>query len=222
MDHLIEQCSGIANPSRLARKFDIVVVYETFVSAVRALRACELLRQEIPPDVTMRINAWRIGKLQDHTDRQLAASHASHSDLVIISSPGRDAPPPILHDWLDLWIDSDITSPPALFTLFGDHMTDSAAATAHALRRRAAPIGIDFFIHPAPDTTPASPQHSLGWKNNHLQRGTQPSKATTSRGNHESAFDTIESFAAHLRALFLDLSTADLPVENRAHVQAAL
>lgn len=217
MDHLIEQCSGIANPTRLNRKFHIVVIYETFVSAVRALRACELLRQEIPPDIRMCISAWRIESLHDPAAAQLAASSAAHDDLLIVSTPGRSSPPAILHEWMNSWLDIGATSLPALFSLFGDHLSESALASALALKRKTTPLGIDFFMHPTPSTD-SQPHYSLGWQNNHLPHAS-PALSRLQQGSvSESAFDTIEDFCAHLRALFLDLSNAEPPTQAHSRL----
>ncbi len=217
MDHLITQCADIANPARLNRQFHIVVVYETLVSAARALRACEHLRQEIPPDVAIHINAWPLESLADTSERDLAASSAAMADVVILSTPGRDAPPQTLHEWTDRWFAHSINSPSALFTLFGDHLTPVARSTARTLLRKTSPLGIDFFMHPAPDH---DRQISLGWQNNDELPPAPPDRIALRR-EHESAFDTIESFAAHLRVLFLDLAAADLPGDSRRRVQAA-
>jgi hypothetical protein len=220
MDHLIEQCSGIANPTRLNRKFHIVVIYETFVSAVRALRACELLRQEIPPDIRICINAWRIESLHDHATAQLAASSAAHAELLIVSTPGRSSPPAILHEWMNGWLDIGVTSPPALFSLFGDHLSESALASALALKRMTTPLGIDFFMHPTPSPD-SQPHHSLGWQNNHLPHALPALSRLQQCSISESAFDTIEDFCAHLRALFLDLSTAEPPTQSQTRLVAS-
>lgn len=221
MDHLITQCSGIADHARLNRKFNIVVVYETFVSAARALRACELLRQEIPPDVCMRINTWRIASLEDGVENELAASSASLADVVILSTPGREVPPQALHDWMDRWVSRGINSPTALLSLFGDHLTPAANATAQLLQLKASTHGIDFFMHPTREHTPADYPIQLGWKNNHLPPTDRLPPPVLVSHDHESAFDTIENFAAHLRALFLDLAAADLPGNTRNRIQPA-
>jgi hypothetical protein len=147
----------------------------------------------------------------------LAASSAAMADVVILSTPGRDAPPQALHEWTDRWFAHGINSPSALFTLFGDHLTPVARSTARTLLRKTSPLGIDFFMHPAPDH---DHQISLGWQNNDELPPAPPDRIALRR-EHESAFDTIESFAAHLRALFLDLAAADLPGESRRRVQAA-
>lgn len=214
MDHLINQCSGIANPSRLNRTFNIIVVYETFVSAARALRACELLRQEIPPDVSMRINAWRIASLEDDAESQLAASSASLADVILLSTSGRISPPPVLHHWLDLWLSQRISSPTALFAIFGEHLTPAAVATATILQRKSSSNGIDFFMHPTHQPDQSAAPIQLGWKNNDFRLQKSSSDTTTLSRDHESAFDTIENFAAHLHSLILELAATDLPEET--------
>jgi hypothetical protein len=220
MDHLIEQCSDIASPARLKRKFHIIVVYETFVSAARALRACEILRQEIPPDVAMHINAWRIASLTDTQEFTLAASTASAADVVIISTPGRDLPPPVLHTWIDHWMSHNGHSPTALLALFGDHMTPAATASARSLHRKTSASGVDFFIHPYPSRDGGEQPAQLGWESNHLPATLSSRRPLRQTHEPESAFETIENFSAHLRALFLDLSTADLPRDPERRVYA--
>lgn len=222
MDHLIEQCSGIANSARLNRKFHIVVVYETFVSAARALRACEILRQEIPPDVSVRINAWRIESLEDAAECDLAASSAALADLVILSTPGRDGPPPALKQWIDRWLDHRIQSPSALFALFGDHLSPVATATASALLQKTSPLGVDFFMHPTPSLDFTHRKEILGWDDNcRMLPNANGSYTCTHSHDNETAFDTIESFAAHLRAQFFEMTSAELPGEMRRGLQTA-
>lgn len=64
----------------------VVVVFESLVSAARALRACECAFQEVrgcdEPDVAM----WRMEALDKLPSRRRILSSALHSDLLILST----------------------------------------------------------------------------------------------------------------------------------------
>jgi hypothetical protein len=210
MDHLIEQCAGIASSDRQNRKFQIVIIYENVVSAARALRACEILRNEIPQDLTLQINVWKMGSLEVEENRTLAASASAMADVVIVSASGRDEAPAAFRSWVDSWLWLCREHRCALFTLFGDHVAPDAVALAGWLQRKTAPRGIDFFTHPpldgrdldlfrdVPLGLPAGPvKESL---RSTLEEW-RPSARLAGDGDvAESALDIIENFGAHLRA----------------------
>lgn len=205
MDHLIEKCSDIAAPSRPARKIGITIIYENLVSAARALRACEFLRNEAAAVSSLDVNVWNMAILGEDSIRTQAASAASRADVVIVSASARDGVPPAFRSWVDSWLWLNQKRRCALFALFGDHTGPAAASMASYLRRQAVPRGIDFFCHPAIDERalssapvfqpaladgPASASHE--WRPGSTQ--SEPASART------TAFQLVEDFAENLRS----------------------
>jgi hypothetical protein len=208
MDNLIEQCNSIAGSKPAHRTFQIVIVYENLVSAARALRACEFLRGEIGDSVSLEVNVWKMAILEDADSRRFASVAAAQSDVVIVSTSGREEIPGAFSLWVDSWTRMEDGRRPAVFTLFGDHVGQGAVAVASFLRRKTALRGIDFFSHPplnssdlqsAPPLQPVLPAAGA-------QRATDPGewrpgeKLLEGWKSPNSAFDVIEDFASHLRA----------------------
>jgi len=208
MDHLIEQCSGIAGAKPVHRTFQIVIVYENLVSAARALRACEFLRGEIGGAVSLEVNVWKMAVLEDSDSRRFASVAASRADVVIVSASGRCEIPDAFRQWVESWTRIESGARPAVFTLFGDHVGEGAVSVASFLRAKTASRGIDFFCHPpldAGDLRRASPlQHAL--PEGATRRDIDPDEWRPGQRLLDgwtaphSAFDVIEDFAAHLRA----------------------
>jgi hypothetical protein len=208
MDHLIEQCNGIAGSKPAHRTFRIVIVYENLVSAARALRACEFLRGEIGDTVSLEVNVWKIAILEDADSRRFAAVAAAQADVVIVSTSGRGEIPVAFRVWVDSWTRMEDGGRPAVFTLFGDHVGDGAFSVASFLREKTSLRGIEFFCHPPLDSSglrsaaPLQPALPLAAKRldndpNEWRPGQKLIEGWTAPN---SAFDVIEDFAAHLRA----------------------
>ncbi len=205
MDHLIEQCSDIAGVKPGHRKFQIVIVYENLVSAARALRACEFLRREIGDTVSVDVNVWRMGILEDGDSRRAAANASSLADVVIVSASGRDEIPVAFRQWVEAWLQLDQCGRAALFALFGDHVGDGALSMAGYLRRKTILHGIDFFCHPPIDEGEfgrvGDLQRVLGPAN-----GTGPSEwrpgdtGAQDKFPNRSPFDLVQDFATNLGA----------------------
>jgi hypothetical protein len=208
MDHLIEQCSGIAGSKPVHRTFQIVIVYENLVSAARALRACEFLRGEIGEAVSLEVNVWKMGVLEDSDSRRFAAMAASRADVVIVSASGRCEIPDAFRQWVEAWTRMEVVARPAVFTLFGDHVGEGALSVASFLRGKTAPHGIEFFCHPPLEAadfhraSPLQPALPAGMP----EEGGDPAEWRPGQERIAgwktpcSAFDVIEDFAAHLRA----------------------
>ena len=209
MDPLLDQVSGIATCADAAnRTFRIVILYENVVSAARALRACEILRGEIPPDAALEINVWKISGLGLPESRTPSASAAARADVVIVSASGGEERPAPLPLWVDEWLQQSTAAGSALFALLGDHATPGSTSLASWLREKASPNGIDFFSHPPIDSSECAPLRDIPL----LMPPERPLHATrppieewrpgsdSSSGELESAFDIIENFGAHLRA----------------------
>jgi hypothetical protein len=208
MDHLIEQCNGIAGAKPAHRTFRIVIVYENLVSAARALRACEFLRGEIGDTVSLEVNVWKIAILEDADSRRFAGIAAAQSDVVIVSTSGREEIPGAFRVWVESWTRMEDGGRPAVFTLFGEHIGKGAFSIASFLRHKTALRGIEFFCHPPLDSSglrsaaplqPALPEAAA-------QRDIDPNEWRPGQKLMDvwtapnSAFDVIEDFAAHLRA----------------------
>lgn len=207
MDHLIEQCQGIAGAKPSHRTFRIAIVYENLVSAARALRACEFLRGEIGDSVSLEVNVWKIAILEDPDSRRFAAVAAAQSDVVIVSTSGRGEIPGAFRMWVDSWTRMDEGGRPAVFTLFGDHVGEGAFSIASFLREKTALRGIEFFCHPPLDSSglhrasplqPALP--AAGPRDIDPNEWRPGQKLMDGWAAPNSAFDVIEDFAAHLRA----------------------
>jgi hypothetical protein len=209
MDQLLDQVSDLASTAEApGRPFRIVILYENVVSAARALRACEILRSEIPHDAALEINVWKMSGLGVTESRIPAASAAARADVVIVSASGSDEQPAHLPIWVDEWLSQSAAAGSALFTLLGDHASPGAISFASWLREKTSPNGIDFFSHPPLDAQECAPLRDIPllmppralpdavripieeWR---------PGSASSSE-NCESAFDIIENFGAHLRA----------------------
>jgi hypothetical protein len=208
MDHLIEQCSGIAGAKPVHRTFQIVIIYENLVSAARALRACEFLRGEIGETVSLDVSVWKIALLEDGDSRRGAALAASLADVVIVSASGREEIPDAFRLWVEAWLGVDHGARPAVFTLFGDHIGDGALSVASFLRGKTAMRGIDFFCHPPLDASGyhRAPALQPALVAGEPLRDIDPAEWRPGQNRRDawtpphSAFDVIEDFAAHLRA----------------------
>jgi hypothetical protein len=209
MDQLLDQVSEIASTAESTnRPFRIVIIYENVVSAARALRACEVLRSEIPHDAAVEINVWKMSGLGVSESLIPSASAAARADVVIVSASGSEEQPAHLPVWVDEWLSHTAAAGSALFTLLGDHATPGAISFASWLREKTSPNGIDFFSHPPLDSQECAPLRDIPllmparplsdavripieeWR---------PGSASSSE-HFESAFDIIENFGAHLRA----------------------
>lgn len=205
MDHLIEQCSDIAGVKPGHRKFQIVIVYENLVSAARALRACEFLRREIGDTVSVEVNVWRMGILEDGDSCRAAANASSLADVVIVSTSGREEIPVAFRRWIEAWLQLDRCGRAALFALFGDHVGDGALSVAGYLRRKTILNGIDFFCHPPIDESELGGAGDMqrllgpgsGTGPNEWRPG-QPSTAEPLRTR--TAFDLLQDFSKNLSA----------------------
>jgi hypothetical protein len=209
MDQLLDQVSELAFTAESpSRPFRIVIIYENVVSAARALRACEVLRSEIPHDAGLEINVWKMSSLGSSESCIPSASAAARADVVIVSASGSEEQPAHLPIWVDEWLSQSAAAGSALFTLLGDHVTPGAISFATWLREKTSPNGIDFFSHPPLDSRECAPLRDIPllmpprklpdairipideWR---------PGAASSSE-HFESAFDIIENFGAHLRA----------------------
>lgn len=209
MDQLLDQVSEIASSTDASgTSFRIVIIYENVVSAARALRACEILRSEIPHDAALEINVWKMSGLGDSESRIPSATAAARADVVIISASGTEEHPAHLPLWVDEWLSQSVAAGSALFTLLGNHATPGAISFASWLREKASPNGIDVFSHPSLDGSECAPLRDIP-----LLMPPQPVPVAvripieewrpglaSSSENFESAFDIIENFGAHLRA----------------------
>jgi len=207
MDQLLDQVTGIATSAdSSSRPFRIVILYENVVSAARALRACEILRSEIPHDAALEINVWKMSALGLSESRAQSASAAARADVVIFSASGREEQPPCMPLWVDEWLGKNAATGPALFTLLGDHATPGATSFASWLREKSVTNGIDFFSHPSLNSAQCAPLRDIPLLM--PPRGVPQAVGIPveewrpgSASEHlESAFDIIENFGAHLRA----------------------
>ena len=209
MDQLLDQVSEIASSTDASgTSFRIVIIYENVVSAARALRACEILRSEIPHDAALEINVWKMSGLGDSESRIPSATAAARADVVIISASGTEEHPAHLPLWVDEWLSQSAAAGSALFTLLGNHATPGAISFASWLREKASPNGIDVFSHPSMDGSECAPLRDIPLLMPPQQvpvavripiEEWRPGLASSSE-NFESAFDIIENFGAHLRA----------------------
>lgn len=209
MDQLLDQVSEIASSTDASgTSFRIVIIYENVVSAARALRACEILRSEIPHDAALEINVWKMSGLGASESRIPSAMAAARADVVIISASGTEEHPAHLPLWVDEWLSQSAAAGSALFTLLGNHATPGAISFASWLREKASPNGIDVFSHPSLDGSECAPLRDIPLLMPPQQvpvavripiEEWRPGLASSSE-NFESAFDIIENFGAHLRA----------------------
>ena len=209
MDQLLDQVSEIASSTDASDStFRIVIIYENVVSAARALRACEILRSEIPHDAPLEINVWKMSGLGDSGSRIPSATAAARADVVIVSASGTEEHPAHLPIWVDEWLSQSAAAGSALFTLLGNHATPGAISFASWLREKASPNGIDVFSHPPLDGAECAPLRDIPLLMPPRQVADavripieewRPGLASSSE-NFESAFDIIENFGAHLRA----------------------
>ncbi len=209
MDPLIDQVSDIAALSDSShRSFRIVIIYENVVSAARALRACEILRTEIPNDSALEINVWKMSALGASENRVPSASAAARADVVIISASGSEDQPAHMLVWVDEWLSQSAASGSALFTLLGNYATPGAISFASWLRHKASLVGIDFFCHPPLGSEECAPLRDIPLlmparalpSNVRIPIEEWRPSAAFSLDRFESAFDIIENFDAHLRA----------------------
>ena len=229
MDQLLDQVSGIASATNAAnRPFRIVILYENVVSAARALRACEILRGEIPAGASLEIAVWKISGLGLPESRNPSASAAACADVVIVSASGGEERPAQLPLWVDEWLGKSTTPGSALFALLGDHATPGALSLASWLRAKASPNGIDFFSHPPIDSSECAPLRDIPLL---MPPDKLPDAAripfeewrpgSDSRaGEFESAFDIIENFGAHLRARLYEIRIQGEAVRHQENPDA--
>ena len=209
MDQLLDQVSEIASSTDASgTSFRIVIIYENVVSAARALRACEILRSEIPRDAALEINVWKMSALEASESRIPSATAAARADVVIVSASGTEEHPAHLPLWVDEWLSQSAAAGSALFTLLGNNATPGAISFASWLREKASPNGIDVFSHPSMDGSECAPLRDIPLLMPPQQVADavripieewRPGLASSSE-NFESAFDIIENFGAHLRA----------------------
>jgi hypothetical protein len=208
MDHLIEQCDGIASANHDRKNLNLVIVYENVVSAARALRACDILRGDEPEEINLSIKVWKMDLLGMEDNRDQAAKAASKADVVIVSASGRDEISPFLRMWAESWLERVSSRSCSLLLLFGDHIGPRSLETAAYLWQKTAPRGIRFFSHPSMDgyEIETRPIRQRGLPEPLTAIGSEawdwrPGDSILSRGiEDQSAFDIIESFGEHLRA----------------------
>ena len=128
MDQFIQKCSEIAGSNSHREHYDIAIVYDNAVSVSRALRACEVLRAELPEGHSIKVSVWKTTILEFEEIRADAAQAASAADIVILALSGRETPAPTFFEWVSGWIPTSSSKERALFTLFGDHVTPASTS----------------------------------------------------------------------------------------------
>jgi len=158
MDQFIQKCTEIADFKLHSSLYDIAIIYDNAVSVSRALRACEVLRAELPESHSIKVSVWKTTILEFEEIRGDAVQSSSAADIVIVALSGRETPAPTFYQWVNDFIETDIIKERALFTLFGDYMTPASSALQTYLQQKSLPAGIDFFSYP--QINPAQPDFS--------------------------------------------------------------
>ncbi len=126
-----------------------VVLYEDFESAARALKICDLIQNRVGDDTPLRLSVWRMRDLKDSGTRDLAASAAAVSYLVILSASWhQEEAPEALRQWLGLWLSLNGDSEHSLLALVPAHSTRRLNNWSGWPRTEISRHPVSFSVHP--------------------------------------------------------------------------
>lgn len=148
MDQFIQKCAEIADSNSQRDHYDIAIVYDNAVSVSRALRACEVLRAELPEGHSIKVSVWKTTILEIEDIRSDAVQAASAADIVMVALSGRETPARSFFEWVNGWTRIPSLKESALFMLFGDHVTSASASLQAYLKQISRSSGFDFFAYP--------------------------------------------------------------------------
>jgi len=148
MDLFIQKCAEIAATSSHRDHYDIAIVYDNAVSVSRALRACEVLRAELPESRSIKVSVWKTTILEFDEIRSDAVQASSAADIVMVALSGRETPSPFFYKWANDLLETQSSKERAIFTLFGDYVTPVSASLQTYLQQKSIPASIDFFAYP--------------------------------------------------------------------------
>src|SRR5437773_11930871 len=89
--------------SRRKPRFNIVVVYEDFVTATRAMAVYDSLVRSLGDHYEFSNSAWKFEILRQASLKQIAAYDALESDVILISAHAESDLPSEVKSWIDLW-----------------------------------------------------------------------------------------------------------------------
>src|SRR5450755_1219028 len=143
------EASG-ALPSEDKRILSAVLICEDAATGRRADEFCDKFFEEIGDGCHFKKNKWDFERLLIPNIRNLAASAAATSDLVIFSVSGMRELPDGIREWIEMWDWLIDGRNPALVALFDQSPEATHVPSIRAyLRKVAAQKHIDYFPHPA-------------------------------------------------------------------------
>ena len=124
--------------------FSVTIIYESLEAGKRAKCFSDQLIAEAAVDGSFELNLWNFGVLGIPAVRNVAASMAAISDLVILSMSGTVPLPMHAEKWVEMWTWLIDGRKPAVVALFGSRHPTCAAIRTY-LRRSAVSKKLDFF-----------------------------------------------------------------------------
>ena len=148
-----------------APDFSVTIIYESVEAGKRAKRFSDQLIAEAAVDGALELNLWNFGVLGIPAVRNVAASTAATSDLVILSMSGTVPLPAQTVEWVEMWTWLIDGRKPAVIALFGSWHPACAAIRTY-LRGSAVSKKLDFFPIVSDSAADVKPDATL--PNGHL------------------------------------------------------
>jgi hypothetical protein len=95
--------NGISDDSKPT--FNIVVVYEDFMTGKRAKETCDYLTENLTADCQVYNQMWKFEVLSIPKLREMAVNDALQADVVIVSCRGGDELPEAVRAWIQAWLE---------------------------------------------------------------------------------------------------------------------
>ena len=142
--------AGVADPIPGGRPaFRVVIAYEDFAAAKRAMDACKILLPQLGSAVEFRSGMWKFDLLRNAKLNQIAASDALDADLIIVATSQNADLPVEVKKWIEMWTARKRSRAAALVALLDFTGEDvSGFSLAHDyLRKAAATAEMNFMSH---------------------------------------------------------------------------
>jgi hypothetical protein len=128
--------------------FKLVVVYDDFVSGIRARDFSDRLAARLEPEFKFSSDLWKFDFLVGRVLREQAAAAAAEADIIIVSADAATVLPGHVKSWMDGWLPQQHHRPSILIALIHqeeDRPCEQPSVLCAYLRQIAEAAGMDFF-----------------------------------------------------------------------------
>jgi hypothetical protein len=137
---------------RPSTPFNILIIYEDFVTGKRAKNGLDYLAEELGDEFEFRHSMWRLGILQNSKLNILAAPALAEADLLIISLRSEGQIPAKIRMLIDAWLAEKGTRDCALVALFEAEAASPHSSVYACLANLARLHGLDLLEQTLNDT----------------------------------------------------------------------